>query len=118
MKIDAQFFPVIDGSMTSDDGQTFFLRVRRDDNTEWMLGFPHEMLSLIVEHAAVQTAHGRGKNGAPTMTAFRATSFEIGRGPAGEAILSLTIGDAGKISLVLPAAMPGQLSEQLQKLAH
>ena len=83
-----------------------------------LLGFPHEAISQIVEHAAMQLAHGRDRDGAPTMTAFRTTSFEIGRGPAGEAILSLTIGQAGKISFLLPAAMPGQLSEQLQKLAH
>jgi hypothetical protein len=80
--------------------------------------FPHDQLSAIVENAAMQLAHGKDQSGNHVMSDFKATSFELGRGPAGEAVLSLIVGQRGKISFLMPGGMPGQLSESLQKLAH
>jgi hypothetical protein len=107
MSIPVQPFPVIEGSMTSDDGQTFYLKVQRDDGTDMMLAFPHESISQIVEHAAVQSTQGLSKEGRKMVSAFKTTSFEIGRGPAGEAILTLMVGQGGKVSFLMPGAMPG-----------
>jgi hypothetical protein len=43
---------------------------------------------------------------------------EIGRGAAGEAVLTLTVRESGKIRFLLPGDMPGQLSQALQKVAN
>ena len=53
MSIPVEFFPVVDGSMTSEDGQTFLLHMRREDGSELMLGFPHAELPNIAECAAM-----------------------------------------------------------------
>ena len=37
-KIDIAFFPSVEGSMTSDDGQTFMLHVKRPTGSDLMIG--------------------------------------------------------------------------------
>jgi len=49
---------------------------------------------------------------------FQTSSFKLGRGPNGEVVLTMIVGQAGAISFLLPPDMPGQLSESLQKLAN
>jgi hypothetical protein len=95
--------------MTSPDGQTFMLHVKRPTGGDLLLGFPHSEITNIVENAAVQAAHGRDAAGHQTVAAFKATSFQVGRGQNGEPVLSMTVGTAGKISCLLPDDMPGQL---------
>lgn len=104
--------------MTSPDGQTFMLRVKRPTGGDLLLGFPHSEIANIVENAAVQAVHGRDGNGQQTGAAFKASAFRMGKGPNGELVLTMMIGRAGAISFLLPADMPGQLSETLQKLAN
>jgi len=53
-----------------------------------------------------------------TVAAFKASSFKVGRGPAGKPVLTMVVGQAGAISFLLPGDMPGQLSETLQNLAN
>jgi hypothetical protein len=38
MKIDMAFFPSVEGSMTSEDGHTFMLHVKRPTGSDLMLG--------------------------------------------------------------------------------
>ena len=83
-----------------------------------MLGFPHSEISNIMENAAMQSSRGKDQKGRASISAFKTSSFEIGRGPAGEAVLTLTVGESGKIRFLLPSDMPGQLSQALQKLAN
>ena len=116
--MEAVFFPSIRGSMTSQDGQHFFLHVEREDGGDLMLGFPHAELSNLVEHAAMQLSHGRDKDGDQVISAFRCAGFEVGRGPGGEPVLVLKVGEAGRLSFLLPRDMPGKLTEVLLKLAH
>ena len=117
-KIDMAFFPSVEGSMTSDDGQTFMLHVKRPTGGDLLLGFPHDEIHRIIEHASVQATNGRDEQGRQTVAAFKANSFKVSRGPAGEAVLTMTVGSAGAISFLLPNDMPGQLTEALQKLAN
>jgi hypothetical protein len=117
-KIDMAFFPTVEGSMTSEDGHTFMLHVKRPTGGDLMLGFPHSEIPNIVKNAAVQAAHGRDAAGQKTIAAFKASSFKLSRGPAGEPVLTMIVGHAGAISFLLPGDMPGQLSEALQKLAN
>lgn len=112
------FFPTVEGSMTSPDGQTFMLHVKRPTGGDLLLGFPHTEIPNIVENAAVQAAHGRDPEGQQTVAAFMTSSFRVGRGPAGEPVLTLIVGRAGTISFLLPGDMPGQLSEALQSFAN
>jgi hypothetical protein len=116
MNIPVEYFPTIDGSMTSADGMTFYLKVTRDDGGELMLGFPHTEILNIVEHAAVQAGSGRDEDGKKEDAAFVATSFQLGNGSNGEPVLSLAVGHGGKISFRLPTTMPNQLFEALAKL--
>jgi hypothetical protein len=109
-------FPAVAGSMTSSDGQVFMLRARCEDGTELMLGFPHREIANIVENAAMQLAHGRDDDGQALRTAFNTTGFQLGRGPKGETVLTLTVGEAGNISFILPTDMAKQLHETLGKL--
>jgi hypothetical protein len=118
MKIDMAFFPTVEGSMTSEDGQTFMLHVKRQTGGDLLLGFPHAEIPNIVENAAMQAAHGRDAAGRRSQAAFKTTSFQVGRGQNGEPILSMIVGAAGKISFLLPDDMPGQLSHALRKLAN
>ena len=104
--------------MTSEDGQTFMLHVKRPTGGDLLLGFPHDQIPTIVENAAVQAGHGKDQHGRKTETAFQATSFRLARGPSGEAVLTMVVGRAGAISFLLPADMPGQLSETIQMLAN
>jgi hypothetical protein len=69
-------------------------------------------------HAVLDDPRGRDANGRKTETAFKTTSFQVGRGENGEAVLSMIVGTAGKISFLLPDDMPGQLSQALRKLAN
>lgn len=104
--------------MTSSDGQMFFLKVMAADGTEKLIGFPHNQLSAIVENAAMQMAHGRDKDGIKLATAFKTSSFEVGRGPLGELVLSLIVGELGKINFLLPSDMPDQLVTSLGVLTR
>lgn len=117
-EIDMAFFPSVEGSMTSPDGRTLMLHVKRPTGGDLLLGFPHTEIPNIVENAAVQAAHGRNTEGQQTVAAFMTSAFPVGRGPAGEPVLTMVVGRAGTISFVLPGDIPGQLSETLQKLAN
>jgi hypothetical protein len=117
-KMDTAFFPTVEGSMTSPDGQTFMLHVKRPSGSDLLLGFPHAEIPNIVENAAVQAAHGRNADGQQTLAAFKTSSFKVGRAPTGEAVLTMVVGRAGTINFLLPGDMPGQLSDTLQKLAN
>ena len=117
-KIDMAFFPSVEGSMTSDDGQTFMLHVKRPTGGDLLLGFPHSEISNIVANAAVQASNGKDQDGKKTVSAFQASSFKVSRGPDGEAVLAMVVGRAGAISFLLPGDMGGQLSGTLQKLAN
>lgn len=117
-KIDTAHFHSVEGSMTSPDGQTFLLHVKRPTGGDLFLGFPHAEIPNIVENAAVQAAHGRDSEGNQIVTAFQTSSFRVGRGPNGEPVLTMVVGRAGTISFVLPGDMPGQLTQALQGLAN
>ena len=104
--------------MTSEDGQTFMLHVKRPTGGDLLLGFPHDEVHRIIEHAAVQASNGRDEQGRQTAAAFKANSFKVSRGPDGEAVLTMVVGQAGAISFLLAGDMPGQLSAMLQKLAN
>lgn len=88
-KIDMAFFPSVEGSMTSEDGHTFVLHVKRPSGCDLLLGFPHEEIHRIMEHVSVQAKNGRDDKGRQTATAFKTTSFKLSRGPDGEAVLTL-----------------------------
>ena len=118
MKMDLAFFPSVEGSMTSEDGTLFMLHVKRETGGDLLLGFPHGEISNIVENAAMQAGRGKDEMGRKVESVFNARSFKLGRGPDGEAVLTLTVGQSGKIRFLLPADMPGQLSQALQKLAN
>ena len=61
----------------------------------------------------MQLAHGRDEAGKSLQTAFRTSSFQFGLGPKGEPVLSLTVGETGKINFLLPIDMPRQLYDAL-----
>jgi hypothetical protein len=98
IKIDMGYFPTVEGSMTIEDGLTFMLHVKRPTGSDLLLGFPHAEVSNIVENAAMQAANGRDAEGRAALSAFKTTSFQAGRGPNGEPVLSMLVGAAGKIS--------------------
>lgn len=114
-EIDVEVFAAVEGSQTSADGQGFALHARRRDGSGAMLVFPHSEISNIVENAAMQSAHGRDEAGHKLTAGFKTTSFQLGRGPMGEVVLSLIVGKSGTISFILPPTMVGQLSDALVK---
>lgn len=110
--IPVEYFPVVDGSMTSNDGETFFYKVRREDGSEVILGFPHDQVPHLIETAAMQIQNGR-EEGQVVLTAFNTTGFTLGRGPKGEIVLILKIGLTGRMSFLLPEPMPAELEATL-----
>ncbi len=105
------------GSMTSNDGKKVYLRVVEQDGQDLMLGFPHGEILNMVECLAMQADKGKDDQGRKITAAFKATSFEVGRGPLGEPVLSLVIGETGKISYLLSVPMVAHLMESLAKFA-
>ena len=116
MKIPVEYFPVVEGSMTSPDGQVFMFKVRRENGKELMLGFPHSQIPTIVECAAMQADQGRDQDGERVVSAFKTSAMELARGPEGETVLCLMIGLTGKISFLLSADMQEELFEALGNL--
>ena len=116
MEIQVEFFPTLEGSMTSPDGQVFMLKVKREDGTELFQGFPHEEISNIMECAAMQIDNGRDSKGEKIVSAFDTSSFALAIGSEGQTVLSLTVSDKGHINFVLPVDMPRQLHSALGKL--
>ena len=55
-KIDMAFFPTVAGSMTSEDGQIFFLHVKRPTGSDLLLGFARSEIPNIVKNATMQAA--------------------------------------------------------------
>ena len=111
--IPVEYFPSLDGSMSSNDGQTIYLKAEREDGSAVMLGFPHVEIPNIIECAAMQLTKGRDEGGRKVVPAFKATSFALSRGDEGETVLTLTVGETGNISFVLPGTMEGQLFDAL-----
>jgi len=105
--MDMAYFPTVEGSMTSEGGQTFMLHVKRPTGGDQMLGFPHSEIPNIVENAAMQAAHGRNAPGRKTQAAFKTTSFQVGRSENGESVLAMTVGAAGKIVFFVAARYGG-----------
>jgi hypothetical protein len=117
--IDVELFDAIEGSQTSADGQGFALNARRRDGTGVMLVFPHSEISNIIETAALHLAHGRDESGRALKTAFNTSGFRLGRGPQGETVLTMTVGEGGSISFLLPAEMARELFKALGRaLVH
>ena len=86
------------------NGHTFMLHVKRPTGGDLLLGFPHSEICQLVEHAAVQAAHGRDAKGQKTATALKISSFKVSRGPDG---VTMVVGQAGTISFLLPGDMAG-----------
>jgi hypothetical protein len=112
MKVPVEYFPVVDGSMTSDDGESFFYKVQRQDGSAVMLGFPHDQVGNLIENAAMQMQNGRSE-GEKLATAFITAGFLLGRGQNGEIVLMLEIGKTGRMSFLLPEGMPAELEAAL-----
>jgi hypothetical protein len=80
MKMDIAYFQSVEGSMTSDDGKTFMLHVKRPTGGDVNIGFPHAEISSIVENAAMQASQGRDEKSRKAVSAFETSSFESGTG--------------------------------------
>ena len=113
MNIPVEFFPVVDGSSTSEDGQTFYFHARRDDGSELMLGFPHKELPNIIECSALQMDKGRNEEGGKMVSAFLASGFCLGRGPEGETILGMTMAEGGTINFLVSPELKAELAKML-----
>ena len=61
----------------------------------------------------MQLSHGRDEGGHKVVGAFNTSSFQVGKGEEGETVLTLTVGDTGKISFILPGDLEGQLFDAL-----
>lgn len=112
MRVPVVRFEAVVGSTTSKDGKTFFYRVRHENGTEAMLGFPHREISKLVETAAMQMENGK-EDGRNSISAFKTGSFVVGRGPKGGMVLSMVVGEVGKINFLVTHEMAGQLAAAL-----
>ena len=115
MSIPVENFAAVDGSMTSEDGQTFYYHVRREDGSGLMLGFPHKELPNIVECAAMQMDRGRNEDGGRMIAAFETTGFSIGRGPEGQMVLGMKMREAGTINFLLPPELQVEMAATLMR---
>lgn len=117
--IPAMLFEDVTGSMTSEDGRTVYLNADTIDGEDLLLGFPHEQIATIIENLAVQLPNGRNEEGEKVRTAFFAGGYEIGKGPNGEPVLTLFIGENAKMNFVLNqemvASMIGHLADVVMK---
>lgn len=115
--IPAMLFDDVKGSMTSPDGQKVFLRAETVDGDDFLLGFPHEQISTIIENLAVQLPNGRNEAGEKMTTAFWATGYDIGKGPNGEPVLILHMGEHAMMNFVLNQEMVAPLVMHLSSVA-
>jgi hypothetical protein len=61
----------------------------------------------------VHMAHGRDSDDDGVVNVLRTTSFQVGNGPKGEAVLSLDVGAGSKINFLLSESMLDQLATTL-----
>ena len=99
--------------MSSSDGQTFMLQAKCEDGSDLVLGFPHKEIPNIIELAAMQLSHGRDEGGHKVESAFKASSFQLGKSDEGDTVLTLTVGETGNICFILPGDLEGQLFDAL-----
>ena len=109
MSIPVESFTVCDGSMTSEDGQTFYLHAKRDDGSGVMLAFPHEELPSIIECAAMQMDKGKNMEAGKMISAFEAIGFSIGQGPEGQTVLGMSMNEGAKINFLLDPELIDEL---------
>jgi hypothetical protein len=109
MPIPVENFTTCDGSVTSEDGLSFFLHAKRDDGSPVMLSFPHEELPNIVEAAAMQMDKGKSLDGERTVAAFQASGFSIGKGLAGETLMRMEMREGGRMCFLLHSEMIDEL---------
>jgi hypothetical protein len=110
-----KFFPAVNGSMTSKDGQRFMLHVKQEDGSEGVIAFPHAEIPKIIECAAMQVGNSKDLKGQPVVTAFQTTGFQVGRGPKGEVVLNMLVGETGKIGFLLSPEMQAEMAVMLMK---
>ncbi|MES2291787.1 MAG: hypothetical protein V4527_00630 [Pseudomonadota bacterium] len=111
--MEAEQFLSLDGSMTSQDGQLLYLQARRPDGEEAWLSFPHSQVTNICQTVAMQMGRGRDPDGNAVKDAFIASGFKLGRGPAGELVLTMRVGETGELSFLLTAEFAEQLAKSL-----
>jgi hypothetical protein len=114
--IQAMLFDDVKGSMTSPDGQTVYLRAETIEGADLLLGFPHEKIGTMIEILAVQLPNGRTEEGEKVMTAFFATGYEVGKGPQGQPVLILRMGDNATMNFVLTQEMVASLVGHLAEI--
>jgi len=110
-------FSDVKGSMTSPDGQQVFLKAETIDGDDLLLGFPHEQIGTMIENLAAQIPNGRNHEGDKVTTGFFVSGYEIGKGPKGEPVLVLPIGENAKINFVMTQEMVASLSMELSRVA-
>lgn len=119
MRVPVEYYAAIEGSMTSEDGQVFLLKVRHENGNEIFLGFPSGEIPSLVEHMAMQSAYARDEAGTRVPIVFETSSFALKRNPDGDAVLGLEVGTPGSINFLLKGDMPEQLMDLLaQFVAH
>jgi hypothetical protein len=116
-KLDMVSFRSVEGSTLSDDGQTFILHVKASEGGDLLLCFPHSEVARIAGHAALQAAYCRDASGRNAVKAFKMTSFEVGRAPNGEAMLTLVVGTTGKIRFLVSEDLLDLLRQALHRRA-
>ena len=63
----------------------------------------------------MQINKGRDWDGDKVATAFITGGFQVGHGPKGETVLSMTVGETGKISFLLEQEMVTELAAVLMR---
>ena len=76
---------------------------------------PHSQIANIVETVAIQIRRGRDLDGTGLKDAFIASGVRLGRGPAGELVLTLRVGETGELSFLLTADFADQLAKSLSR---
>jgi hypothetical protein len=81
---------------------------------ELRLWFPHSEIPNLIECAAMQISNEMEKS-KPVVTAFHTSGFQIGRGPKGEVVLNMIVGETGKIGFLLSPDMQIEMAAMLMR---
>lgn len=113
LKVPLEVFLSAEAAMTSEDGQTFLMRVKCEDGSDLMLGFPHQEIANIIELAAMQLNHRRDDAGRELTAAFNTSSLELTKNEEGQTVLTLAVGKTGNISFILAGNLERELFDAL-----
>lgn len=111
-KVEAVLVDSVYGAKATADGAHVLLRLNASELPH-PLAFTVAEVPRLIDAVCASLDEAMKTQGGETKYVSQATWFELGRGPKGEAVLSITFGAGGTLSFELPEGMSQNMYEVL-----